>query len=64
MATLKSSALVKVLIPAVLLVAAGIGLYAGMSGSLDKMAPLTPEQWREPGIAGGTPQDTQAISAP
>ncbi|EBH1934584.1 DUF3438 family protein [Salmonella enterica] len=51
MATLKSSALVKVLVPAVLLVAAGIGLHACMSGSLDKMAPLTPEQLRELGIA-------------
>ncbi|EAA8668920.1 hypothetical protein EO05_26440, partial [Salmonella enterica] len=64
MATLKSSALVKVLVPAVLLGAAGIGLHACMSGSLDKMAPLTPEQLREPGIGGGTPQDTQAISDP
>ncbi|ENU7738113.1 DUF3438 family protein [Salmonella enterica] len=71
MATLKSSSLVKVLIPAVLLGAAGIGLYVCMSGSLDKMAvpwaappPLTPEQLREPGIAGDTPQDTQAISDP
>lgn len=52
MATLKSSALVKVLVPAVLLVAAGIGLHACMSGSQDKMSPLTPEQLRELGIAG------------
>ncbi|EEH0272133.1 DUF3438 family protein [Salmonella enterica] len=71
MATLKFNALVKVLIPAVLPGAAGIGLYVCMSGSLDKMAvpwaappPLTPEQLREPGIAGDTPQDTQAISDP
>ncbi|ECF8076767.1 hypothetical protein CWU58_27485 [Salmonella enterica] len=64
MATLKSNALVKVLVPAVLLGAAGIGLHACMSGSLDKMAPLTLEQLREPGIGGGTPQDTQAISDP
>ncbi|ECQ3654384.1 DUF3438 family protein [Salmonella enterica] len=59
MATLKSNALVKVLVPAVLLGAAGVGLYVCMSGSLDKMAvpwaappPLTPEQLRELGIAG------------
>ncbi|PUO36853.1 DUF3438 family protein [Salmonella enterica] len=71
MATLKFNALVKVLVPAVLLGAAGIGLYVCMSGSLDKMAvpwaappPLTPEQLREPGIAGDTLQDTQAISDP
>ncbi|EDE6686986.1 DUF3438 family protein [Salmonella enterica subsp. enterica serovar Apeyeme] len=71
MTTLKSGTLVKVLIPAVLLVAAGIGLHACTSGSLDKMAvpwadlpPLTPEQLREAGITGDTPQDTQAISDP
>ncbi|EGO2478275.1 DUF3438 family protein [Salmonella enterica] len=71
MATLKSGTLVKLLVPAVLLGAAGIGLYACTSGSLDKMAvpwadlpPLTPEQWREAGITGDTPQDTRAISDP
>ncbi|ECQ8983251.1 hypothetical protein F0D31_26550 [Salmonella enterica subsp. enterica] len=64
MATLKSNALVKVLVPAVLLGAAGVGMRACTSGSLDKMAPLTLEQLRELGIGGGTPQDTQAISDP
>ncbi|EMI7380102.1 TIGR03752 family integrating conjugative element protein [Salmonella enterica] len=65
MATLKSNALVKVLVPAVLLGAAGIGMRACTSGSPDKVTTqqvplpqLTPEQLRELGIEGDTPQDT------
>ncbi|EHI5301954.1 TIGR03752 family integrating conjugative element protein [Salmonella enterica] len=65
MATLKSNALVKVLVPAVLLGAAGIGMRACTSGTPEKAATqqvplpqLTPEQLRELGIEGDTPQDT------
>ncbi|ECD6340857.1 TIGR03752 family integrating conjugative element protein [Salmonella enterica subsp. enterica serovar Newport] len=65
MATLKSNALVKVLVPAVLLGAAGIGMRACTSGTPEKVATqqvplpqLTPEQLRELGIEGDTPQDT------
>ncbi|ECE0739811.1 TIGR03752 family integrating conjugative element protein [Salmonella enterica] len=65
MATLKSNALVKVLVPAVLLGATGIGMRACTSGTPDKattqqvpLPQLTPEQLRELGIEGDTPQDT------
>ncbi|HGB5896242.1 TPA: TIGR03752 family integrating conjugative element protein [Salmonella enterica] len=65
MATLKSNALVKVLVPAVLLGAAGVGMRACTSGPPEKTATqqiplpqLTPEQLRELGIEGDTPQDT------
>ncbi|EJX4304396.1 TIGR03752 family integrating conjugative element protein, partial [Salmonella enterica] len=65
MATLKSNALVKVLVPAVLLGAAGVGMRACTSGAPEQTATqqvplpqLTPEQLRELGIEGDTPQDT------
>lgn len=65
MATLKSNALVKVLVPAVLLGAAGVGMRACTSGTPEQTATqqvplpqLTPEQLRELGIEGDTPQDT------
>ncbi|EBW6362354.1 TIGR03752 family integrating conjugative element protein [Salmonella enterica subsp. enterica serovar Oranienburg] len=65
MATLKSSAIVKVLVPAVLLGAAGVGMRACTSGTPEQTATqqvplpqLTPEQLRELGIEGDTPQDT------
>ncbi len=65
MATLKSNALVKVLIPAVVLGAAAVGMRACTSGTPEKAATqqvplpqLTPEQLRELGIEGDTPQDT------
>ncbi|EGF3847372.1 DUF3438 family protein [Salmonella enterica] len=71
MATLKSNALVKVLVPAVLLGAAGVGMRACTSGTPEQTAtqqvplpPLTPEQLLKLGIAGDTPQDTRAISDP
>ncbi|EBW6363908.1 TIGR03752 family integrating conjugative element protein [Salmonella enterica subsp. enterica serovar Oranienburg] len=65
MATLKSNALVKVLVPAVLLGAVGVGMRACTSGAPELTATqqvplpqLTPEQLRELGIEGDTPQDT------
>ncbi|EJX4517643.1 TIGR03752 family integrating conjugative element protein, partial [Salmonella enterica] len=65
MATLKSNALVKVLVPAVLLGAAGVGMRACTSVTPEQTATqqvplpqLTPEQLRELGIEGDTPQDT------
>ncbi|HAF1587075.1 TPA: TIGR03752 family integrating conjugative element protein, partial [Salmonella enterica] len=65
MATLKSNLLVKVLVPAVLLGAAGVGMRACTPGAPEQTATqqvplpqLTPEQLRELGIEGDTPQDT------
>ncbi|HIF3105211.1 TPA: TIGR03752 family integrating conjugative element protein [Salmonella enterica] len=65
MATLKSNAIVKMLVPAVILGAAAVGMRACTSGTPEKTATqqiplpqLTPEQLRELGIEGDTPQDT------
>jgi integrating conjugative element protein (TIGR03752 family) len=65
MATLKSNAIVKMLVPAVILGAAAVGMRACTSGTPEKtvtqqvpLPQLTPEQLRELGIEGDTPQDT------